>query len=195
VKLKQYARYQIDFLGKWVTAAGGLMGLSIFLRIVHFFGIHLITDFDASFIVMRLAIPVVLSAFFIFLLNGIHWNAPGIYGIMGAIFCLLLLIWNFSTGNILRIIVSTIWFLAAAVVILATTGGYVPGTLLAFLFFAIPLGFRIFLYDYPLPAITDLFMEFADLCIIASLTLFPLVLVPGRKRDSEPAEHDPERKR
>lgn len=191
MKLKQYERYQINFFGKWVTASGGLIGLSIFLRILHFFGIHMISDFDTGVIVLRLAIPVVFSAFFIFLLNGIHWNAPGVYGILGIVFCLLLMIWNFSTGDVLRIVLSVLWYLIAGMILLATTGGYVPGRFLGFLVFAIPLCFRVLLYDVPFPALSDLFAECADLCLIASMALFPFALVPGKKKaDAEANKYD-----
>ena len=196
MKLKQYERYQINFFGKWVTASGGLIGLSIFLRILHFFGIHMITDFDTGVIVLRLAVPVVFSALFIFLLNGIHWNAPGVYGILGVVFCLLLIIWNFSSGDVLRIALSVLWYLASGTIMLATTGGYVPGRFLGFLVFAVPLAFRVFLYDVPFPALSAIFEEIANLCLIASMALFPFALVPGKKRmNTETDTENNERKR
>ena len=191
MRLKQYERYQIDFCGKWVTAAGGFMGLSVFLRIVQYFGVHMITDFGVGDIVLHLAIPTLFSALFIYLLHGIRWNAPGVYGILGAAFCLLLIIWNFFSGNVLRIVASLIWYLIAGTVFLGTTAGYVPGRFLAFLSLTLPLGMRVLFYDLPFPAFSDLFGECADLCLIASLALFPFALIPGKK----PEAQDSERKR
>ena len=189
MQLKQYARYQINFFGKWVTAAGAFMGLSVFLRIVHYFGIHMITDFGTGDIVMHLAIPTVLSAVYIYLLSGARWNAPGIYGVFAAVFCLLLIIWNFSSGNVLRIVVSILWYLMAGTVCLATVGGYVPGTFLSFLFFSIPFGLRVFLFDLPLPGVSELFGECADLCLIAALAMFPFALTSVKKTENR----DPDR--
>jgi len=79
MRLKQYERYQIDFCGKWVTAAGGFMGLSVFLRIVQYFGVHMITDFGVGDIVLRLAIPTLFSALFVCIGNLI---ANLLYGVV-----------------------------------------------------------------------------------------------------------------
>ena len=185
MRLKRYARYQINFPGKCVTLSGALVGLSVFLRMLYFFGLHLISDFEANTIVFRLALPVFVSLVYIYLLNGIRWNAPGVYGILGSVFCLMLIGWNLTSGDILRIVLSVCGYLVAALILLATTGGFVPGRFLSFLCFAVLIGLRVFLYDRGGLALSDWITECADLCLIAALSVFSFCLIPGKMHHPE----------
>ena len=145
----------------------------------------MISDFQTLPIIFKLALPVTVSLLYIFLLNGVQWNAPGIYGILGAVFCLMFIGWNIVGGNTLRIVLSVIGYLISALILLATTGGFVPGRFLAFLCFLVLFCLRIFLFDRGGLPISDWIHESADLCLIGAISLVSFCLVPGKMRQAD----------
>ena len=169
MNFKQYTRYQIDFRGKWVMPSALLMGLSFFFRIVYYFGLTNFAACGFGEIVFCMALPILVCGIYIVMLSALKWNAPGVYGILGAILCLLLLIWSFSTGDVLRIVLSVIVYLSAGVVLIATVGGYLPGRLLSSALFFVPLVCRFFFYDLGILGIFDYFLEASVLFMLASL--------------------------
>ena len=169
MKLKQYTRYQIDFGGKWILPGAIFMGLSFFLRVVYYFGLTNIFSYDAGTIILQIILPLLLCAGYIVLLRAVKLNAPGVFAILGAAFCMMILIWNFSTGDILRILLSVVFYLFSGLVLLATAGGYLPGRLLSSGLFLALLVFRYLLYAPSFRQIGPFILELSVLCILASL--------------------------
>lgn len=169
MKLKQYTRYQIDFQGKWILPGAIFMGLSFFLRVVYYFGLTNIFTYNTGTIIMQIILPLSLCAGYIVLLRAVKLNAPGIFAILGAAFCLMVMIWNFSTGDILRILLSVVFYLLSGLVLLATAGGYLPGRLLSSGLFLALLVFRYLMYAPSFRHIGQFILELSVLCIPASL--------------------------
>lgn len=182
VKLKQYTRYQIDFGGKWILPAAICMGLSFFLRVVYYFGLTNIFSYDTGTIILQIILPLLFCAGYIVLLRAVKLNAPGVFAILGTAFCLLLMIWNFSSGDVLRILLSVVFYLFSGLVLLATAGGYLPGRLLSSAVFLVLLIFRFMLYRPSGSQIGQMVLEISVLCIPASLFCLTRCLKEAKSR-------------
>ena len=169
MQLKQYTRYHVNFYSKWTAACGALMGLSFFLRIVYYFGLMNLRDVGIIELLTSAIIGIILCGGAVICLNGLRLDAPGLYGLMGALQCFLLIILSFTTGSPVRIILAIIWYVLAALVFLATVGGYLPGRLLAGLMFAIPFFVRLFFFDIGRIGLIKWFQELAVLSVLVAL--------------------------
>lgn len=185
MQLKQYLRYQIDFTGKWVQPSALLMGLAFFLRLVYYLCLVSLHDCGIGEIIFSMLLPLLLTCCYIVLLRVVKLNAPGIYGILGAALCLLLLIGSFFTGNPLRIVLSILAYMAAGVVLIATAGGYLPGKLLSSVLFALPLICRFLFYSLGGLNIIQWFQEASALLILASLFCLTRSFTELKRRPAE----------
>jgi len=188
MQLKRYASYQMNFLGKSVTTSGAFMGLSLFLRMLHYAGFNSPVSFGIGTVIFSIVLPTAATIAYIVLLKCLHWNAPGIYGIIGSVFCILTLIWNLSCGNALRALLSIPWYPIAALILLATVAGYVPGKLLSCLFFAIPIAFRLFLLVAGRAGLMQWSAELCELCVLAALACLPYALLSRKNRQTPPVK-------
>lgn len=178
MQLKQYTRFQVDFESKWITAFGALTGLSFFLRIVYYFGLMSLRDVSIIELLTSALMGIILCGIVV-CMNCLHMNAPGLYGLIGAAQCLLLIILSFTTGSPLRIILAIIWYALTALVLLATVGGYLPGRLLAALMFALPGVVRLLFFDLGKLGIIKWFRELGVLSILAAFVCFAMGLKPA----------------
>lgn len=176
MQLKQYTRYHVNFDSKWTAACGALMGLSFFLRIIYYFGLMSLRDVGIIELLSSAILGIVLCGSAVVCLNCLHLNAPGLYGLMGALQCFLLIILSFTTGSPVRIVLAIIWYVLAALVFLATVGGYLPGRLLAGLMFAIPAFVRLFFFDIGKIGLIKWFQELAVLSVLLALGCFAMGL-------------------
>ena len=178
MKLKQLIRYEMCFEGKWPDFCAAFMGVSFFLRILYYFGFLNLNDISGGEIFVSLILPLLLCCVFIVIFRLIKWNAPGIYAILGSAFCLLMLIWNFSSGDILRILLGTFMYIIAAVALLAAAGGYLPSKLIATVIFGAIAVFRFCNYSLEQPNIGAYIFEFSSISIIVSLVALTLCFKP-----------------
>lgn len=185
MKLKQFVRYEMNFTGFAANVCAGSIGLSFFLRILYYFGLVNLKDIGAGETFFFLILPLLVSCVFIILFRVVKWNAPGFYAILGAAICLILLVLNFSSGDVLLIILSLVLYPVAAVALLGTAGGYFPNKLPVVAAFALILTFRLFLNTFELTEITDYVPELADVAMIISLFALPLCF-KSRVRGEEP---------
>lgn len=182
MQLKQYVRYEMLFSGKRANICMGSIGISFFLRALYYFGIVNLQDIGGGEVFLSLILPLFVFSIFIVLFRVIKWNAPGIYAIVGCVICLLLMIWNFSTGDFLRIFLSVLVYLLASVLLLATAGGYLPIKAPATIVFAAILLFRVLLYSKGQGGISQLVIEFSSVFAILSLLALTLCYKPHEKR-------------
>lgn len=181
MKLKIYKRYMLDFRSKWLMPSALLMGLSFFCRIVYYFGLTNLSTCSFGEVVFYMVLPLLLCGGYVVAMSALKLNAPGIYGMLGAGLCLLMIVWSFPTGDVLRIILSVIVYAAAGIVVVATTGGYLPGKLLSSVLFAMPLICRFLFYRKGL-SIFDWFLELSVLSLLVSLFCLTRCLKEGKHR-------------
>ena len=175
MNFKQYFRYQMNFSGKWAKASAALMGLSFFLRIVYYFGFKNLMDISFGEILVFMILPMLLCGAYLALMCYLRYNATGVFGMIAAGLCVLLLIWSCCTGNILRILFGIIFYAAAGFVIFVTSGGFLPDLLLSKVLFALPLILRVLIFG-----ISDLTGGFtAALQLSATFLLASLFCLPG----------------
>ena len=168
MKLKIYKHYMIDFRSKWLMPSALLMGLSFFLRIVYYFGLTNLSTCSFGEVIFFMILPLLICSGYVVAMSALKLNAPVIYGMLGAGLCLLMVFWSFPTGDVLRIILSILIYVAAGTVLLATTGGYLPGKLLSSVLFALPLVCRFLFYRGGI-GILDWFLEISVLSLLVSL--------------------------
>ena len=183
MNLKQYDRYGMNFKDKWVDNCASVMGVSLFLRVVYFFGL---TDFaacSAMQIVVDLILTIGLSVAFLVMLVGLRYNAPGLYAMMGGGLLLFLMITTFSTGDALRIIFAIPAYGLAAVALVGTVAGYLPGKLLAVCTLVLPLTVRFLAYDLGQLSLFTWVLEISRLLIIVSMLCFVTALRPLKNRN------------
>lgn len=176
MQFKQYTRFQVDFSSKWTTSFGILMGMSFFLRIVYYFGLMSLRDVGIIELLTSAIVGIFLCGGTVVYLNVLHRNAAGLYGMISAIFCLLVFIVTCTTGNVGRIILAFIWYSLTAFVLLATVGGYLPGKLLAGLMFAIPVVIRLIFFDLGHLGIIRWVQELAVLSSLSAMGCFAMGL-------------------
>lgn len=180
--MKQYYRYQMNFDGKAVWLSGVCMGIAIFALVVYYLFLGDITQISTGVKVMDLWLPVGLCAIYIALLRVIRWNAPGVYAILGAVFCLLLIIGLFSYGGV-RLILGVAGYILCGAVLILCTGGYIPGRLPAAVCFAAVLLVRLLSFDFGKITGSAWLPEIATLSMIAGLMFLPLGMIPGKKQE------------
>lgn len=103
--------YHMDFEGKWLGSAAVLMGIAFFLRVVYYFGFMPIQTVGIGELILFLILPLVLETGFIVLLHGVRLNMPLVYGVMGALYCGLLIAQSLQYGDILRMVLDIIAYL------------------------------------------------------------------------------------
>ncbi len=183
MKLKQYIRYEMDFQCGWAMCCGGFIGLSFFLRALYYFYFVNLQDVGGAEQFFCLILPLLLCFVFVLLFRILKWNAPGIFAILGSCFCLLLMFWNFSSGDFLRALLSVILYIAASVILLGTAGGYLPSRLPAAAVFAGMLLLRFMLYSGKESGIAAWVLELSALSVLVSLLALCLCLKPRVKRN------------
>ena len=181
MRFKQYNRFQVDFSSKWTTSFGILMGLSFFLRIVYYFALRSFRDVSIIELLTSAIIGIFLCGATVANVNILRRDAAGLYGIIGAIFCLLVLIVTCTLGNLGRIILAFIWYSLTAIVLLSTVRGYLPGKLLAGLMFAIPVFVRLVFFDLGHIGIIRWVQELAVLSSLSAMGCFAMGLKVASK--------------
>ena len=181
MQLKRYDRYKIDFKSKWATRCAAVMGVSLFVRVVYFFGLMNITQCSAGQIIIDMVLGMGLCIVFLAFLSALRRNAPGLYAVLGTCFMVLLMITTFSSGDALRIVLAVIGYGAASVVLIGTVDGYLPGRILASLMTLIPLAVRVIFFDLGNLGLFQWVLEISWLLVLASLFCFTRALKPVKK--------------
>lgn len=176
MNLKQYTRYKINFDSQWITVSSALMGLSFFMRIVYYFALVSLRDVPVLELLASVIIGILLCGGFVVCLQCLRLNAPGLYGLIGAAQCLMVIVLSFTTGSPLRIILAVIWYALSAVILLATAGGYLPGRLLAGFMFLIPVIVRFFFFDLGQIGLIQWVNELAVLSLLIAFGCFAMGL-------------------
>ena len=178
MKLKQYDPFVIDFKSPWASRCAALLGVSLFIRVVYFFGLMNLTECSAGAVIFDMILAMGLSVGFLVLFSAMRRNVPGIYAIMAAGFCLLLMISTFPSGNALRIILAILGYILAGGVIVMTIGGYLPGKLLSSVLFVLVAVVRLLAFDLGKISLFTWVIEWSWLLIRISLFCLTLSLRP-----------------
>ena len=144
--MKGYNRCIMDPEGKWANASVLCMAGALFALAVYYFGLVGLSGIGFFEAVFCLFLPLLLMAGYIVLIRFYRWNAPGLFAIMGLLFCLFLFFGTFGTGNVLRIFLGVIWYPLSALILVACAGGRIPKKLPSVLVFPIAIFFRVIVF-------------------------------------------------
>lgn len=185
MQLKQYDPYVVDFRSKWATRCGALLGISLFIRVVYFFGIKNILECTAGQVIFDMVLTMGLCVGFLVFFSAMRRNVPGIYALMGAGFCLLLMFSTFSGGNALRIVLAVLGYVLAGGVLVFTVSGYLPGKLLSSVMFVLPLVLRLLVFDLGKIGLFTWVIELSWLLILASMFCLTRALKPHKRNETK----------
>lgn len=165
-------RYRMDLDGKQHNATVSLMGVSFFLRIVYYFGFTRTEELGFGTLLVFLILPALLELAFVVMIRGIRLDAAAIYSMLGAAYCLLLLVQSFWYGNLVRTILAVpAYLLCGAALMLVIMGLLNRGIAAAIFWLIIAVRFLVFMmvpYIFKLHLISML-PELAALCGLFAL--------------------------
>ena len=185
MQLKQYDPYVIDFNSKWATRCAALLGVSLFIRVVYFFGIKNILECTAGQVIFDMVLTMGLCVGFLVLFSAMRRNAPGLYALMGAGFCLLLMFSTFSGGDALRIVLAVVGYLLAGGVLVITVSGYLPGKLLSSVMFLLPFVLRFLVFDFGKIGLFTWVIELSWLLVLASMFCLTRAMKPVKRNETK----------
>ena len=88
MNIKKIARCHVRMDSRWVSLSAALMGLSVFLRTVYYFGVVNLRDLDQFRLAMEVIVPLVLAGGYLIVVKGFQFNSPvlvgsfmGLYGV------------------------------------------------------------------------------------------------------------------
>lgn len=143
MKLERTMRFRVDFKKPWAQYSAALMGLFVFLRAVCFFACRNMAEVPSGELWLHLIIPLALGIAYIGLLRGAQLNVPVVYGGAGAAYCLLMIVYNLQYGASFGVILAVIWYILAALVLLATVLGFLPNRLYMTIAFAVAVALQL----------------------------------------------------
>ena len=179
-------RYRMDFDGKGVSAAGIFLGTALFLRIVYYFGFGRIFDSGLWEMLVWLILPGILEVTTIALLRAIRFNAPGVYGILGALECLLLIVMCFGYGEVLRTVLGVLAYAVCGSLIFTCSAGWLSKEI-ATLMLAVTAFVRIVFFDFP--GImrdflsVEMLLQLTSLCVVLGLLSLTLGIKLPQNRE------------
>ena len=142
--MKQLARYKINFESKWLVASTALMGLAIFCQALLFFVFRMPQSVSGGTLTLYMILPMVLELGWIILLHSVKLNAPGIYGLIGCAFAVLLTVQICGTAGAGYIVLAILGYLVACGGFVMITGGFFPYKYFAMAYLALLLLVRFF---------------------------------------------------
>lgn len=103
-------QYRMEYNGKGLFTAATLLGFSLFLRVLFYFGFTEIESVEIKEIILFLGMPALFDITFIVLLRGIRLKQTLVFGILGALYFLLLTVQCFQYGDLLGMILSVCFY-------------------------------------------------------------------------------------
>ncbi len=167
MKLKRLVRYSLNFDRKWLTASGVLMGLGFFLQALYHFTMVSIPDVSNGRIALFLILPMLMEAAWFLLLRGFKLNAPGLYGILGSLFAILLIVQTFVGGSTFSGLVALACLFVDSLALLAITGGFLRFRFAGVVVFLATIVLRLMFGGLEIQV-----LEAAALCNIAAMLAF-----------------------
>lgn len=145
--LRLLVRYRVGFGSKWAAYSTVFAGLSFFLLTVCYFGIKNLADCGFGQIVFSMILPMLLLVVFLVLLRGIRFPGTPVYGILGALYCMSMIVHTFSYDDIFYGIFGMLWYVITALICLATTSGYIANRAYMAIAFLLPAIYRLLFID------------------------------------------------
>ncbi len=180
MQLKQYNRYAMSPESPWTKASVLCMAGALFALLVYYFGMRGLVSVGFLEAVFCLFLPMILMIAYIVLIHFMKWNAPGLFAIIGLMFCIFLFFGNFGSGNFLRIILSVIWYPVSALILVGCAGGYLPNKQPYVYAFPIAIFFRIVVFGIGRIGLVGWIYEISAVLTLASLACLMMSFEPKK---------------
>lgn len=167
-------QYRMRCDGKYHLSMTAFMGCAFFLRAAYYFGFTRPEQAPLWDLILFLIIPMVMETAFMVMVRGLKLNLPKVYGIMGAVYCLLLMVQAIMLGGVLRIVLASIGYAFCAAALVCVGWSILKksiGVLVLLATFAV----RVLVFDLSLIRnlqLIALMRECAGLCVILALVFF-----------------------
>lgn len=170
--------------GKLVKSCCACVGFSLFLRMAAFFGLRNLADAMVLEIIFQIVFPVLLCAGIIVLMSCLKLHAPGLYGILGCVACVLLLVTDLFSGDLLQILLFSVLYLCAGGVLFVVCAGLLRSNLLSGSVFLLVLVLRVLLVSLHTRGLFALCGEGSVLLLIAGCMLLAFSLNFHKKEEN-----------
>lgn len=181
--MKRYHVYRMNFASEWIRRSAMCMGLAVFLMATYYLGLHGLSDFGFGVMLLHFWLPLLLGIAYIVLIRVIRWDAPGIYAIGCAVFCLIFLLQAVTSGNGFRFILGLPGYFLCGAIYLVVIGGFFPSKLPASLVFLIAIVARVILFDVGRLSLVNWVREGAVLFAMAAFLFLPLGIHSAKKKE------------
>ena len=181
--MKRYHVYRMNFTSDWMRRSGMCMGLSVFFLAAYYLGLHGLGDFNFGTMLLHFWLPLALGVGLIVLSRVVKLDAPGVYAIIGAAFCLVYLLQAVTSGNGFRFLLGLPGYLLCGAIYLVVLGGFFPSKMPASLGFLIAIVLRFILFDIGRLSIAGWVKEGAVLCALASFMFLPYGMYSTKKKE------------
>lgn len=176
------SREKMDFPSKYMASSAFLMGLSLFLRCLYYMGLHTLSDFEGGQLFLFLILPILLCGAYIALTAVAQINIPLIYGSLGALLCLMAMVWCFTTGDVFRIIMGVLFYGGSGALLVCIILGFLRDTRLAVTYLGLAVILRVLIYDLGSLSVGEWCIELSTLSLLGALCLLPLTIVKVNKK-------------
>lgn len=146
LKLWKRVQYHIRFDCRWGMYSAFFTGVAFFLLSVAYFGFHNVSQMQSGTLFCSVLMPLIIFASHMVLFCGIKLKHTLAYGIVGSLYCVYMLIYilTISSGSSA---LEVVWYVLAAVVMVATVIGWIPTKLVVVLFYLCPVVYRFMQID------------------------------------------------
>ena len=178
--MKPLTSFSMNFKTRWNTLAAIFLAVSFFLRVIEFSVVSDATTASTNKLVFSLIVPLFFTLVGLILLRAFRLQHPLVYSILGACLCIMVICFNFGSGDVVRIVMSILWYLFCCVLLVGTALGYVPWNLPVSAAIALAIGIRFLLYTRAVAGLSGKMIEFSALSILAAVFCLTRCFIENR---------------
>lgn len=168
--------FKLNPNGKWATLSGVLLGIAFFVQAADHLLLHELREVSIWRLLVMMALPMLLEGAWCMSLRAFRIDRAEVYGILGAAFCLILLLQSFFWHGIFQIVLFIILLLAAGAAMVLITWGFFAHRALGALIFLLLSALRVLLVLlHRLGAAHDwlgLLTDLPSICMLLAMTVF-----------------------
>lgn len=174
--MKRLVTFAFDPNGKWATLSGVLLGFAFFAQAVDYLLLHPFQALSTWKLLVMMVFPMVMEAVWCVSLRAVRANKAELFGVFGAVFCLILLLQAFFYHNILLVILFALLYLLSGAAMIFITWGFFGHRALGGLVFFVVGGLRILFVAIhrlnPAPDWQGILSDLPSVCILLAMVAF-----------------------
>lgn len=147
--MKRVVRFQFHPNGRWATLSGILLGLSFFIQAVNYLLLQDLQSLGIWKLIVMMVLPMVLEAVWCVCLRAMRMDRAEVFGVIGAVFCLALLLQAFFYRSVFLMVLFILLYLLAGAAMVLITWGFIAHRALGALIFLVIVAMRSLLVILP----------------------------------------------